>query len=184
MRVDQSHRFLKFYPILSYVELTLAEPDARGTEPDPSMQPIESSSLPSTDTNSAHEAWRIRTDSVKKAFAWFRKQKVQRILNLKVVDDSTLPCSDDTIEECLRDFDIRFLNWNKDDFCVEILYGARLFNVKELWLSWSGRNSVLYSWSCKDSGLPTLRKVAYIPLFPSTSGCQAIPHIQGTYHLQ
>ncbi|KAK0630887.1 hypothetical protein B0T17DRAFT_234363 [Bombardia bombarda] len=67
-----------------------------------------------------------------------------------------LPCSDETIQSCLRGFDIRFLNWNKHDLCVETLRIAGLNNLKELWLSWSGRNSVLYSWSCREHGLPTL----------------------------
>lgn len=104
----------------------------------------------------------MRTNSVIGAFRWFRKQNVQRILKVVIVDDSTFPCSDETIEECLRGFDVRYLNWNKDDFCPAILHSAKLHNIRELWLSWSGRNSVLYSWSCKDTGLPTMKKVYHL----------------------
>ncbi|ESU15292.1 hypothetical protein FGSG_08102 [Fusarium graminearum PH-1] len=69
---------------------------------------------------------------------------------------------DAVIEECLRDFDVRYLQWTKDDLCIEVLHNAGLSNVKELWLQWSGRNSVLYSWSCKDTGLPKLPQLEMV----------------------
>ncbi|KAF9767671.1 hypothetical protein IL306_015131 [Fusarium sp. DS 682] len=106
--------------------------------------------------------WTERTDSIRRVFAWFRRQKVERILKLVVIDDASSPCSDAVIEECLRNFDIRYLNWTKDDLCVEVLRNAGLSSVKELWLTWSGRNSVLYSWTCRDNGLPTLPKLDMI----------------------
>jgi hypothetical protein len=156
---DRSHPFLKFYPILSYVELTLVETDSTKANRDTTMQLAGAAGSASNYNDAVHAEWKGRTDSIRKVFSWFRKQKVRRILKLVVVDDGTLPCSDATIEECLREFDIRYLNWNKDDFCIEVLHKAGLHNIRELWLSWSGRNSVLYSWSCKDTGLPTLGKV-------------------------
>jgi hypothetical protein len=156
---ERSHPFLKFYPILSYVELTLVETDSTKVNRDTAAHLAGSAGLASDYNDAVHTEWKGRTDSIRKVFSWFRKQKVRRILKLVVVDDGTLPCSDATIEECLREFDIRYLNWNKDDLCIDVLREAGLYNVREIWLSWSGRNSVLYSWSCKDHGLPILGKV-------------------------
>uniref|UniRef100_A0A4E9DRG0 Peptidase S8/S53 domain-containing protein n=1 Tax=Gibberella zeae TaxID=5518 RepID=A0A4E9DRG0_GIBZA len=155
-RIDRSHSFLQFYPILSYVELVLAQPnpqDRHGTSPHQSGDHIDI-------TTARHRA--ERTESIKRVFSWFRKQKVKRILNLVVRDDARSPCSDAVIEECLRDFDVRYLQWTKDDLCIEVLHNAGLSNVKELWLQWSGRNSVLYSWSCKDTGLPKLPQLEMV----------------------
>jgi hypothetical protein len=155
----RSHPFLKFYPILSYVELTLVEPRSpTGPSLDPTVQPRGVSIFNNSSVSSEIEK---RSQSIRKVFWWLRKKNVQRILKLVVIDDDTFPCSDETIEDCLRGFDIRYLNWNKKDLCVESLRAARLSNIKELWLSWSGRNSVLYSWSCQKYGLPTLGKVSH-----------------------
>ncbi|KAF4467897.1 subtilisin [Fusarium albosuccineum] len=158
-RIDKSHPFLKFYPVLSYVELVLVEPEPTATNRDAAAQ---LTGFPNNDGDLVHSEWRRRTDSIRKVFSWFRRQKVRRILKLVVIDDGNSPCSDETIEECVREFDVRYLNWNKDDLCVEVLRKAGLSNVKELWLAWSGRNSVLYSWSCRDNGLPTLGKLETI----------------------
>jgi hypothetical protein len=156
-RIEQSHGFLEFYPILSYVELTLVESNSTGSSHDTLVHSAGPVDVHSND--SPHRAWAMRTNSVIKAFLWLERRSVRRILKVVIVDDSTFPCSDETIEQCLQSFDIRYLNWNKDDLCIEILHKAGLTNIKELWLSWSGRNSVLYSWSCKDTGLPTMGKV-------------------------
>ncbi|KAL1882838.1 hypothetical protein Daus18300_000476 [Diaporthe australafricana] len=151
LRTGVAHDFLNFYPILSYVELTLVQPHGSfgihtGTP---------GASLIST-RQSAKDSWK-RSESVKKIFEWlYDKKKVRRILKLVVIDDAALPCSDSTFEDCLQGFDIRYLNWNKEDLCIDTLRSAGLSNVKELWLSWSGRNSVLHSWSSKESGLPKL----------------------------
>lgn len=152
-RIEESHEFLKFYPILSYVELTLVDRDSIEIKHNNGMDYAGPAESPGS------TARQIRTDSVLNAFGWFRKQNVQRILKVMIVDDRMIPCSDETIEKCLHGFDTRYLNWNKDDFCPAILRSSGLYNVRELWLSWSGRNSVLYGWSCKDTGLPTLKKV-------------------------
>lgn len=157
-RVDKSHSFLQFYPILSYVELVLARSELPEPRHDTSLHLSGRHDDSSTASGSAD-----RTDSIKRVFSWFRKQqKVKRILSLVVIDDEESPCSDEVIVECLRDFDLRYLKWTKDDLCTDVLHTAGLSNVKELWLQWSGRNSVLHSWSCKDTGLAKLQKVGFI----------------------
>ncbi|KAF5703617.1 peptidase S8 S53 subtilisin kexin sedolisin [Fusarium mundagurra] len=157
-RIDRSHSFLQFYPILSYVELVLA----RSAHTDPRHDTSLYLTGKHDDSSTASE-WAERIDSIKRVFSWFRKQrKVKRILSLVVIDDAESPCSDEVIVECLRDFDIRYLKWTKDDLCIDVLHTAGLFSVKELWLQWSGRNSVLYSWSCKDTGLAKLQKLEMV----------------------
>ncbi|RKK72212.1 hypothetical protein BFJ69_g10346 [Fusarium oxysporum] len=157
-RIDRSHSFLNFYPILSYVELVLARPEPPNVRHDTYLH-----LSGKHDDSSTASGWAERTDSIKRVFSWFRKQqKVKRILNLVVIDDAESPCSDEVIVECLRDFDVRYLKWTKDDLCIEVLHTAGLSSVKELWLQWSGRNSVLYSWSCKDTGLAKLQKLEMV----------------------
>ncbi|PTD02147.1 hypothetical protein FCULG_00012136 [Fusarium culmorum] len=155
-RIDRSHSFLQFYPILSYVELVLAQ-----SGPQDRNDISTHLSGDHIDISAARHRTE-RTESIKRVFSWFRKQKVKRILNLVVRDDTRSPCSDAVIEECLRDFDVRYLQWTKDDLCIEVLHNTGLSNVKELWLQWSGRNSVLYSWSCKDTGLPKLPQLEMV----------------------
>lgn len=154
-RTKDAHSFLDFYPILSYVELMLVEPKAlSGNLPGTSGAPLVLT------RQSIQDSWNKRSESIRKIFEWLKKQKqVRRILKLVVIDDEALPCSDSTFEDCLRDFDIRYLNWNKEDLCTDTLRNAGLSNMKELWLSWSGRNSVLHSWSCKESGLAKFSQV-------------------------
>jgi hypothetical protein len=85
--------------------------------------------------------------------------KVRRIVKLIVEDDPDLPCSDETIEDCLYGFDIRYLNWNKDDICVRSLV-EKAPNLKELEVSWCGRYSTLMGWSNIEYGLRRLNKVS------------------------
>ncbi|KAL7785167.1 hypothetical protein V8C37DRAFT_420236 [Trichoderma ceciliae] len=172
-KIGESHPFLKFYPILSDVELILTEPGSVVANSHTKTQLPGLTDVSNHDDESLHNEWIDRMDSIRKVFTWFRKQKVQRILRLVVVDDATLPCSDETIEECIKDFDIRYLNWNKDDLCVTLLHQANLPNIQELWLSWSARNSVLYSWSCKERGLPSLKRLNSVHI-KSKNGTESI----------
>jgi hypothetical protein len=81
-------------------------------------------------------------------------------VKLVVNDDPDLPCRDETIEECLTDFDIRYLDWNKDDICIKSLK-EKAENLRELWVSWSGRNSTLFGWSNREHGLRSLSQVRH-----------------------
>ena len=94
-------------------------------------------------------------------FTWLRdKKKVRRIVKLLVDDHSTQPCSDEIIEQCLAGFEIRYLNWNKDDFCLSSLIDNTP-NIRELSVSWSGNYSTLMGWSNEKYGLGQLKKVGY-----------------------
>jgi len=103
-----------------------------------------------------------RMDLVTQFFQWLRGTKeVRRIVKLVVIDDEDFPCTDETIEKCLSGFDIRYLDWNKDDICVQSIKD-NVKNLRELWVSWSGRNSTLFGWSNKDYGLRCLDQVRLV----------------------
>jgi hypothetical protein len=62
------------------------------------------------------------------------------------MDNIKMPCSDEIIEYCLDDFDVRYLNWRKLDLCVEAIL-ANTTNLAELTLHSSGNNAVLRGWA-------------------------------------
>jgi hypothetical protein len=86
-------------------------------------------------------------------FDWLRKKGVRRILRLVIVDNQEWQCSDETIEECLKGWDIRHLDWNKRDLSIEIIKNGEAAKMVELFLSWSGQNTALLGWSDPDYGL-------------------------------
>jgi len=148
-----AHDSLTIEPVLAYVELRLVSNASLVSGE------ILAADAPETAGN-ALERRHKRMELTEKFFKWLRDdKKVKRIVKLLVKDDPYLPCDDDTIEKCLRDFDIRYLDWDKDDICIQTLK-AQAPNLQELWLSWSGRNSTLHGWSNKHFGLCSL-KVSY-----------------------
>ncbi|KAK6219193.1 hypothetical protein LQW54_002442 [Pestalotiopsis sp. IQ-011] len=136
---------LPLAPILASVQLEVKlERDKLSTDP--------------WDGKSVRQFRKERDDRVKKFFKWLRDvMHVERIVNLLVDDDSDHACSDETIERCLRGFDVRYLSWNKDDICVKSLRDeAPNLKVLEVW--WCGRYSTLMGWSNVDHGLRHLKK--------------------------
>jgi hypothetical protein len=100
-----------------------------------------------------------RETLVKNFFAWLRdKRKVKRIVQVIVYDHPLAPCRDEVIKSCLEGFDVRYLDWNKEDLSVDILEKAAT-NLQELWLTWSGRKSSLLGWCNQKCGLILLQKV-------------------------
>lgn len=102
---------------------------------------------------------RARETFVKNFFTWLRdKKKVRRIVQIIVYDHPLAPCRDEVIKSCLEGFDVRYLDWNKEDWSVDMLQKVAT-NVQELWLTWSGRKSVLLGWCNQKCGLILLQKV-------------------------
>lgn len=99
---------------------------------------------------------KARENRVKSLFEWLRVRQVKRIVRLVVYDNPEMPCRDHVIRDCLRGFDIRYLDWDKEDMSVDVVKDATP-NVRELWLSWSGRNSVLLGWCNETDGLRMLK---------------------------
>ncbi|KAH8892234.1 subtilisin-like protein [Thozetella sp. PMI_491] len=100
-------------------------------------------------------------------FDWLRKKGVKKILKV-IVDDSIaddnldllrpgVPHTDDAIEQALHPFHVEMLDWRKPDMCPQMIRSAS-DELRELWLTWGGNNTILRAWSAQD-GLPLLEKL-------------------------
>lgn len=93
-------------------------------------------------------------------FDWLRKDcGVEKIIRVKVDDSKDLPHSDESIENCLKDFGVQVWDWNKVDICCSTIFKAAP-EVREVYLYCSGNNAVLRSWSA-DDGLRSLKEVGF-----------------------
>jgi len=101
----------------------------------------------------------LRENRVQSLFKWLRDNKgVKRIIRLVVYDHPQAPCRDEVIKLCLQKFDVRYLDWNKEDLSVDMLQNVAP-NLQELWLTWSGRKSALFGWCNEKYGLRLLKQV-------------------------
>lgn len=155
--IEKEYDFLDFNSILAHVELHLACP-----HPDASLDPdaIATADLGVHDMIDApkhpmtpEQARRRNVDYLRAVFKWLGEKGVKRILKLVVVDNQEWQCSDETIEECLKPWDIRYLDWNKRDLSIEIIRQGHAGKLVELWLIWSGQNTALRGWSDPVYGL-------------------------------
>lgn len=101
--------------------------------------------------------WQDDEKNLKEVFRWLKvDKKVKTIVNLTVKDNTHHYCTDETVEECLKGLDVRYLDWNRPDLCAETLRVSP--SLVEISLYWTGLNAVLWSWSDTE-GLLTLAKV-------------------------
>ncbi|EEU47184.1 uncharacterized protein NECHADRAFT_77386 [Fusarium vanettenii 77-13-4] len=140
---DNMYPFFNCGTTLAQVDLSIDPTDSKG-------------SAASNDTIQVEDA-RI---ALSRIFEMLKKKNVKRILKLKVRDNTKTPCSDDFIENCLRPFDIRYLDWNKPDLCADVVIRSTP-RVTGLWLYATGNNAVLRSWAGSNglSNLLQLRSV-------------------------
>ncbi|KAI1775575.1 hypothetical protein F4818DRAFT_382181 [Hypoxylon cercidicola] len=143
----EDHEFLEFGKMLAYVELDLRP---RPVMQEPGLMPEE------------EDTWEEDSKALCATFKWLRKKNVKQIVKLVVKDNPNRNCSDDTIETCLDGFDVRYLDWNKADMCVDTIR-KKAPNVAHLWLHSSGSNAVLWSWA-DSSGLRSLPKLSQVYL--------------------
>ncbi|KAE8440734.1 hypothetical protein EG329_006629 [Mollisiaceae sp. DMI_Dod_QoI] len=153
MQTQDLHSKRVFGPILGYLELGLA----RSSLPTLPVSSTTNSSKPAAQPTGISE----KEDVLKGFFKWLRGRNVKRIVKLIIVDDPYQPCRDKTIADCLQGFDVRYLEWNKDDIYIPPLK-KHAGNLHELWVSWSGRGSALSGWLNPKEGIPTLKKARII----------------------
>lgn len=91
-------------------------------------------------------------------FNWLSDQGVKFVREVIVSDEGEPPHSDEAIEICLKDLDVKIWNWQKVDVCSEVILEAAP-NVEDVTLCASGNNAVLVGWS-GPSGLPKLQNVS------------------------
>jgi hypothetical protein len=141
------------YPFLNFGE-TLAQVDL-------SIDPNDNSEF---DETAEHEPSLVRNyqTALVGVFMMLAEKGVKRILRLSVRDNPKKPCSDELIQRCLRDFDIRYLNWNKPDLRADIVVASapRLVGI---WLHSSGNDAVLREWA-GGRGLCNLHQVRVVSL--------------------
>ena len=162
--IEKDHGFLTLNPMLAYVELML---DDLG--PINSILRSPAAAKPSTDlagstrkpTDLAHQTVNtpeeIRDANFRclvSVFKWMRDEKgVKKILKLVVVDNQGWQFSDDQIQQALKEWDVRYLDWNKRDLSLDAIGKGGESKLKELWLTWGGQNTVLLGWSDVEYGL-------------------------------
>ncbi|KAI1327670.1 peptidase S8/S53 domain-containing protein [Xylariaceae sp. FL0255] len=101
--------------------------------------------------------------NLKSVFKWLKGTKgVKSIIHLIVKENPLYYCSDDTVEQCLKGLDVRYLSWNRPDLCAETLRVVP--SLIEVSLTWSGLNAVLWSWS-DTHGLQTLKQLHKVHLY-------------------
>ncbi|KAM7187648.1 hypothetical protein V8F33_011115 [Rhypophila sp. PSN 637] len=167
--ITDYYEFLTLNPILKWVEVKLGnQPVATkpATDAMSTFIPIGGSTTENTQelirmTPQASRS--LNVDCLNSVLTWLRNKGVKRILKLVVRDDQDWQCSDDTIQSCLKDWSIRYLDWNKLDLSIALIRDAEETEVVELWLNWSGNNTALLGWADSDHGLravlPRLRQV-------------------------
>lgn len=144
LETTENFNFLVFEPTMASVVLSLEYTQE------------ELQNMPSSDKERL-EMWRQDETNLKAVFKWLKVDKgVKAILNLIVKDNPNHYCSDDTVEECLKDLEVRYLDWNRPDLCANSFTLPN--TLVEISLYWTGLNAVLWSWSDTE-GLRTLIKV-------------------------
>ncbi|KAK4225133.1 hypothetical protein QBC38DRAFT_457589 [Podospora fimiseda] len=94
-------------------------------------------------------------------FQWMRDSKVQSILKVAVVDDVEPSHSEESIENCVENFDVRIWNWYKLDLCCSVIT-RKAPRARDVTLYWSGNNAVLMGWG-SPAGLPSLKHPVWPP---------------------
>lgn len=114
---------------------------------------------PNTASDSVDERYQGREDIVL-IFKWLEKKGVKRIVRVEIDDMAAPGHSDEAIEKALGQFQVEVLDWRRRDLCPFMIYRIG-GNLREIYLQWSGRNTVLRSWSDRE-GLaltPSLEKI-------------------------
>ncbi|TAQ85279.1 hypothetical protein B7494_g6397 [Chlorociboria aeruginascens] len=89
----------------------------------------------------------IKEHLVVRFFNWLSEEKgVREILKVVVKDDRNSPCSDEVIEELLSGFNVRYLDWDREDLSSKVIEDT-MKDARGLSLYWSGNNAVLREWT-------------------------------------
>ncbi|TEY44988.1 hypothetical protein BOTCAL_0338g00050 [Botryotinia calthae] len=101
-------------------------------------------------------------------FDWLRRNHVQKIMKVMVIDDGQMSHTDATIEDALSGFEVEVWEWKKLDLCSEGICNSSKV-IREICLYSSGNSAVLMSWSSTE-GLRDPKKSPEVrPLFSDSS---------------
>ncbi len=155
--IEADYEFLSLNSILAHVELSLTDPRPEvGLDPDDMTSHnlrVDEMDEMSQKKLTPKLIRRKNASYLRAVFEWLRQKGVRRILKLVIVDNQEWQCGDETIEDCLHGWDIRYLDWNKRDLSIETIKTGGAAKLVELWLTWSGQNTALLGWSDPDYGL-------------------------------
>jgi hypothetical protein len=99
-----------------------------------------------------------KREEAKIILEWLRKSRiVKRIFHLSVADSLHEPHSEETIEDAIKPFDIKILDWRRIDLSIRTIRDAAP-NIRRLRLYSSGNWAPLDHWIGAD-GVCTLQKV-------------------------
>jgi hypothetical protein len=81
---------------------------------------------------------------------------------LKVViqDDENSPCSDDVIKESLRGFNVRYLDWDREDLYI-LAVDEVMKDARGIHLYWGGNDAILRGWANDLEAFPNVRTQTY-----------------------
>jgi hypothetical protein len=91
-------------------------------------------------------------------FGWLRKNRVEKIVKVMVIDDGDPSHSDASIVEALRGFEVEVWDWKRVDINTDVIHRCNK-HVREVSLYSSGNNAVLMGWA----SLEGLRSEEYFP---------------------
>ncbi|KAH6627368.1 hypothetical protein F5144DRAFT_534928 [Chaetomium tenue] len=168
MGEQKGYGFLKPPKIMSLVDLIVPVTKPGPQEPKTAHRSLEESQQEFR--NLSRTLWEEDMDAMRGVFEMLADKGVEKILKLTVTDDAGRPCSDEVIADCIRDFDVRYLDWRKEDLSAHTVLAAAP-RVAELWLYSSSRNAVLQGWSATD-GLCHLHKMTTLHL-RAPWGCES-----------
>lgn len=137
--------FFNFEPMLSTARI-----DLHDVAPDQDLE-----KLPDEEKV---ERWTSTQSYLVDVFHWLKGRKgVKGIMRLIIQDRGPIFCNDKTIEECLKGLEVRYLDWDRPDICIDTL---RLTpDLVKVDLYWSGLKAVLCSWG-DANGLRTMQRVS------------------------
>jgi hypothetical protein len=79
-------------------------------------------------------------------FDWLRRNGVQKIIKIMVIDDGNVSHSDAKIEEALSGFEVEIWDWKKLDINPDVICNSTS-EVEEISLYSTGNNAVLMGWA-------------------------------------
>lgn len=145
MTTTKDFNFLSFEPMLSTVRI-----DLHDIASDQDLEKL-------TDEGKISR-WTNMQSYLVDVFRWLKGAKgVKGIMRLIVRDRGPIFCSDKTMEDCLKDLEVRYLDWDRPDMCTDTLRLTQ--DLVQVDLYWSGLKAVLCSWG-DANGLRTMQRVS------------------------
>ncbi|KAK4452495.1 hypothetical protein QBC34DRAFT_26249 [Podospora aff. communis PSN243] len=141
--LEKLARHLKFESVLSYVALPMLSV----------VDPMDAHAQGDSDLESIGKGRR----DMGKIFEWLRKENVETIHEVTVIDSTEPSHSDAAIENALRGFNVETWDWKKLDLNCDVIANCTNKGATDVSLYCSGNYAVLMGWASTD-GLRSIEK--------------------------